>query len=63
MAVTGEICEQSGFYLSSGGCGHAKQRTVRKGETLLCCHACGRLVNWTLLREWSDAPEKSDAEM
>jgi hypothetical protein len=51
MNETGDVCEASGLYLGSGGCGHAAERRIAKDETFPECRACGRIVNWTLLRE------------
>lgn len=52
MFVTGDKCEKSGLYLSSGSCGHAGQSSHLEGEPLPACRICGKPVHWTLLRPW-----------
>ena len=51
MSETGEECETSGVYFGSGGCGHATQRRIAKDQCFPDCRICGKVVNWTLLRE------------
>ncbi len=60
MSLTGEKCEQSGFYLSSGACGHATETSHIKGDLFPRCRVCGRSVSWTLLRTWGHPDKEPD---
>ena len=51
MSQTDDVCQTSGLYLGSGGCGHATQRRITRGEPFPHCRICGKAVNWTLLRK------------
>jgi hypothetical protein len=51
MSETGEECETSGVYFGSGGCGHATEQRIGKGQAFPECKICGKAVNWTLLRQ------------
>jgi hypothetical protein len=51
MSETGEECETSGVYFGSGGCGHATQRRIAKDQQFPDCRICGKVVNWTILRQ------------
>jgi hypothetical protein len=48
-SITGEECAVSGIYRSSGGCGHAAQRPISKGERFPPCPQCYKAVVWTLV--------------
>ncbi len=51
MGETNEECETSGLYFGSGGCGHAIERRIARGEPFPECRICGKDMNWTLLRQ------------
>ena len=51
MSVTNEACRISALYLSSGGCGHAGQQRITKGQPFPACRVCDKAVRWTFLRE------------
>src|SRR6267378_3191230 len=48
-SITGEECAVSGIYRSSGGCGHAAQRPISKGERFAPCPQCYKAVVWILV--------------